>query len=110
MTQSASLDEHVYHESLVHAAMLLHPEPKNVYIGGGGEGATAREVLKHKSVEKVVMCDLDEECCKACWEFMPEWNKGVKEDPRFTLIYDDAKKNLDESNQLVHFIALMDTF
>lgn len=30
-----------------------------VYIGGGGELATAREVLRHKSVETCVMVDLD---------------------------------------------------
>ena len=56
-TQSASNDEHIYHESLVHPAMLLHPCPRTVYIGGGGEMATAREILRHKSVEKVVMVD-----------------------------------------------------
>ena len=27
---------------------------------GGGEGSAAREVLKHKSIEKVVMCDIDQ--------------------------------------------------
>jgi len=27
---------------------------------GGGEGSTAREALRHRSVEKVVMCDIDE--------------------------------------------------
>ena len=27
---------------------------------GGGEGSTAREILRHKTVEKVVMCDIDE--------------------------------------------------
>jgi spermidine synthase len=27
---------------------------------GGGEGSTARELLRHKTVEKVVMCDIDE--------------------------------------------------
>lgn len=26
---------------------------------GGGEGSTAREVLRHKDIEKVVMCDID---------------------------------------------------
>ena len=62
-TQSALRDEHIYHESLVHPAMLAHPAPKNVYIGGGGEFATAREVLRHKSVEKCVMVDID----KVCW-------------------------------------------
>jgi predicted membrane-bound spermidine synthase len=59
-TQSAAHDEKVYHESLVHPALMLHPNPKNVYIGGGGEGATMREVLRHKSVEKCVMVDIDE--------------------------------------------------
>lgn len=27
---------------------------------GGGEGSTARELLRHKTVKKVVMCDIDE--------------------------------------------------
>merc|ERR1719383_766803 len=46
--------------------MLLHPNPKTVFIGGGGEGSTAREVLRHKSVEKcdntfdVIIMDLDD--------------------------------------------------
>eukprot|EP00968_Pinguiococcus_pyrenoidosus_P022460 scaffold3250_cov222-Pinguiococcus_pyrenoidosus.AAC.4 len=43
-SQSARFDEFVYHECLVHPAMLLHGQPRNVFIGGGGELATAREV------------------------------------------------------------------
>ena len=41
--------------------MLSHTNPKRVLIIGGGEGATLREVLKYKSVEEVVMVDIDEE-------------------------------------------------
>jgi spermidine synthase len=41
-TQSTEKDEFVYHESLVHPAMLCHPNPKSVFIGGGGEGGTLR--------------------------------------------------------------------
>ena len=48
-TQSSAMDEHIYHECLVHPAMMAHGAPKTVFIGGGGEGATAREVLKWKS-------------------------------------------------------------
>ena len=59
-SQSAEADEFVYHELLVHLALLLHPDPKTVFIAGGGEGATAREALKHRSVEKVVMVDIDQ--------------------------------------------------
>ena len=68
-SQSAEADEFVYHELLVHLALLLHPNPKTVFIAGGGEGATAREALKHRSVEKVVMVDIDQvrlqRCCSA---------------------------------------------
>lgn len=52
--QSSEADEWAYHETLVHIAMLHHPNPKTVFIMGGGEGATAREVLRHKTVEKYV--------------------------------------------------------
>ena len=51
----------VSHEALVHPSMLSHTNPKRVLIIGGGEGATLREVLKYKSVEEVVMVDIDEE-------------------------------------------------
>ena len=65
--------------------MLAHGNPKTVFIGGGGEAATARECLKWKSVEKVVMCDIDEIACKICREQLPEWNAGVYDDPRWVV-------------------------
>jgi len=57
--QSSYNDEHYYHESLVHPAMVTHPAPRDVLILGGGEGATLREVLKHKTVQRAVMVDID---------------------------------------------------
>ena len=66
LVQSCQSDEFVYHESLVHPAMLMHPNPKTVYIGGGGEGSTAREVLRHKSVDKCVMVDIDGDVVEFC--------------------------------------------
>ena len=59
--QSSLWGLHAYHEALVHPSMLSHTNPKRVLIIGGGEGATLREVLKYKSVEEVVMVDIDEE-------------------------------------------------
>ncbi|KAL4356902.1 hypothetical protein AHAS_Ahas09G0133100 [Arachis hypogaea] len=58
--QSAETDEFIYHECLVHPTLLHHPNPKNVFIMGGGEGSTARESLKHNTIDKVIMCDIDE--------------------------------------------------
>ena len=59
--QSSEADEFIYHEALVHPAMLAHPQPEKVFIAGGGEGATLREVLAHKTVKRAVMVDIDEE-------------------------------------------------
>lgn len=89
-TQSAKKDEAIYHETLVHPALLAHPNPKTVYIGGGGEFATAREVLKHPSVEKVVMVDIDEVVCNICRQELPEWADGCFDDPRLEVHYTDA--------------------
>jgi len=98
LIQSTQCDEFVYHECLVHPAMLLHPNPKRVYIGGGGEGSTAREVLKHKSVTKCVMVDIDGEVVKFCKDNLPE-NAEAFADPRFELHIEDAKKILEESTE-----------
>mmetsp|Transcript_25742 Transcript_25742/g.31637 ORF Transcript_25742/g.31637 Transcript_25742/m.31637 type:complete len:400 (+) Transcript_25742:112-1311(+) len=105
-TQSAEADEYVYHESLVHPALLLHPNPKSVYIGGGGEFATAREVLRHKSVERCVMVDIDKVGCDICREQLPEWNDGAYEDKRFHVEYTDAKAWLEDHDEKFDVIIM----
>lgn len=57
--QLNSMDEWLYHEPLVHPAMLLNGNPKNVLILGGGDGCGIREVLKYSSVETIKLVDLD---------------------------------------------------
>ena len=93
-TQSTEADEHIYHEALVHPAMLLHPKPRSVFIAGGGEGGTLREVLAHSSVERVVMLDLDQEVVDLCRRYLPKHHQGSFEDPRVELIHKDARQYL----------------
>jgi spermidine synthase len=45
---------------IAHLPLASHPNPVNVLVIGGGDGGVIREVLKHKSVEKVTLCDIDE--------------------------------------------------
>lgn len=96
LIQSCQVDEFVYHESLVHPALLSHPCPKSVYIGGGGEGSTAREVLRHNTVERCVMVDIDPDVVKFCRENLPE-NSEAFADSRLELVIDDAKAVLEQS-------------
>jgi hypothetical protein len=48
--QVTERDEFIYHEMIAHIAMNSHPHPQKILIIGGGDGGTAREVLKHDSV------------------------------------------------------------
>lgn len=105
-TQSSLADEIAYHEMLVHPAMITHPNPKNVLIIGGGEGATLREVVKYKSVERIVMVDIDEEVVNICREFLPEWHQGAFEDKRVELLHLDARKYIKDSNESFDVIII----
>ena len=105
-TQSTERDEHIYHETLVHPAMLCHPDPKQVFIGGGGEGGTLREVLCHNSVEMVTMVDLDSEVVALCRQYLPNHHLGSFDDPRTNLIHEDARAYLQNTPDLYDVIIL----
>ncbi|HUY93070.1 MAG TPA: fused MFS/spermidine synthase [Pirellulales bacterium] len=90
--QSASEDEAIYHELLVQPALLAHSEPRDVLIIGGGEGATLREALAHRSVRSATMVDLDREVVELCREHLASWHQGAFDDPRVRLVYDDGRK------------------
>ncbi len=64
-------DEYHYHEMISHIPMMQHPCPKSVLVIGGGDGGTVREVLKHKTVEKVVLCEIDGMVIEASKKFLP---------------------------------------
>ena len=98
-TQSTELDEFVYHEALVQPVMVAHPNPRAVFIAGGGEGATAREALRHKSVERVVMVDLDERVVRLCKEHLPNHHQGAFDDPRLLLLHDDALAYIERTRE-----------
>ena len=98
-TQSTERDEHIYHETLVHPAMLMHPDPRRVFVGGGGEGGTLREILAHRSVEKAIMVDLDQQVVGLCREHLPQHHQGAFDDPRAEVVFDDARGFLQSTDQ-----------
>lgn len=69
--QSESSSQKEYHEALVHPGMFSHPDPKRVAIVGGAEGATLREVLKHKTVDSVTMVEIDDQLIDIVKKHMP---------------------------------------
>ncbi len=97
--QSAQFDEFIYHESLVHPAMMINRKPKDILIMGGGEGATARELLRYPSVKKIVMVDIDGEVVDFCKKYLKEWHRGAYDSPKVKLIIDDAKRYVEETKE-----------
>jgi spermidine synthase len=93
--QSSVADDFIYHETLVHPAMVLHERPETALIIGGGEGATLREVLRYPSVRKAVMVDIDRAVVEACREHLPEMHQGAFADPRTELRHEDARGYLE---------------
>jgi spermidine synthase len=104
--QSSDADEFVYHEALVQAAMITHPRPETVFIAGGGEGATLREVLSHDSVKRAVMVDIDAEVIAACKEYLPEYSRGSFEDKRTELYHVDARDYLAKCGETFDIIII----
>ncbi|KAJ6430049.1 hypothetical protein OIU84_021454 [Salix udensis] len=105
--QSAEVDEFIYHESLVHPALLHHSSVaqlvETVYLAAVQRrsllweevrGSTAREILRHKTVEKVVMCDIDEEVVDFCKAHL-DVNREAFCDPRLDVIINDARTELE---------------
>jgi spermidine synthase len=105
-TQSSEADEFVYHEGLVQPAMVTHAQPQRVFIAGGGEGATAREVLRHRSVQQVVMVDLDAEVVALCREHLPNHHAGAFDDRRLTLLHEDAMAYLENTQDQFDMVII----
>jgi len=104
--QCSEADEFIYHESLVHPAMITHPKPEAVFIAGGGEGATLREVLAHSTVKRVVMVDIDKKVPGICKKFLPSLGQDSFEDSRVELLHMDAMKYLDETREKFDVIII----
>ena len=104
--QSSEVDEFIYHEALVQPAMITHPHPETVFIAGGGEGATLREVLSHNTVKRVVMIDIDEEVIAICKKMLPAHSQGAFEDKRTELHHVDAREYLAKCKEAFDIIII----
>ncbi|KAK4747020.1 hypothetical protein SAY87_026057 [Trapa incisa] len=102
--QSAEVDEFIYHECLIHPPLLCHPNPKTMFIMGGGEGSTAREAIRHKTIEKVVMCDIDKEVVDFCKRHLSA-NWEAFSSKKLDIVINDAKAELEERNEQFDIIV-----
>ncbi len=95
ITMLTEFDEYAYHEMIVHVPLLVHPQPEDILVIGGGDGGTVREILKHPEVKKIHVCELDEEVVNACRKYIPSLGSSF-DDKKVTLYYEDGAKFVTE--------------
>ncbi len=83
-------DEFFYHECMTHPALLSHPNPQSVLVIGGGDGGSTEEILKHPSIKRVVMAELDPAVIDVAREHLREIHKGALDDPRLEIKVGDG--------------------
>src|SRR5207253_144952 len=81
-------------------------DPKRVMVIGGGEGATLREVLRHRSVERALMVDIDREVVEVSRAMLPEFHAGAFDDPRTELVFEDARGWLETHDDVFDVIII----
>lgn len=97
--QATEVDEFLYHESITHPALVTHPNPKKVLIIGGADGGAAHQVLKHQTVKKLFIVDIDGELIKICQKFLPEINKQVFKNPKLKILVEDGREFLSKTKE-----------
>lgn len=96
--QTSIFEEYVYHEMIAHIPLYIHPNPKKVLVIGGGDGGTVREVVRHDTVEKVEMVEIDGMVVDVCKKYLPEISSALNEpNPKLDLKIGDGIQHMKDA-------------
>ena len=104
MTSEA--DEFFYHECMTHPAALAHPNPESILVIGGGDGGSSEELLKHPSVKRVVMAELDPVVIDIAKKYLGSIHKGAFDDPRLEVKIGDGFEFVKSTTERFDMIVL----
>jgi len=99
-------DEFFYHEPMVHLPAIAHAEPRSALVVGGGDGGAAEELLKHPSIERVVLAELDADVVQLARQWLGNIHKGAFDDPRLELRIGDARALIESCSERFDQIVL----
>jgi spermidine synthase len=105
--QFSEADEIEYHDTMTRVPFSIHKSPNNILIIGGGDGGIARECLKHKSVESIDLCEIDEEVVSTCRVYFPQMSDCLKNE-KINILYQDAQ-NFVKTTENKYDIVLVDS-
>jgi spermidine synthase len=97
--QLTTSDEFVYHEMMAHVPLMALTAPARVLVIGGGDGGVLREVLKHPSVEKATLCEIDHAVIDLSLKHYPQIADGCFDDPRADVVIADGLKYVADTRE-----------
>ena len=109
VVQTTEGDNAIYHEMLTHVPVLAHGHAKDVLIIGGGDGGMAREVLKHSTVERVTMVEIDAGVIDFSKTYLPKLSQGAFDDSRLELVIADGAAFVKETEKRFDVIIVDST-
>lgn len=96
--QTTETDEFIYHEMMVHPALVSLAQPERVLIIGGGDGGCLRRALEHP-LRQVVQVELDRGVVEACRRYLPQVSRGAFDDPRLRLLFADGYEFVEKAQE-----------
>jgi spermidine synthase len=106
--QTTIFDEYVYHEMISHIPLNTHKHPRSMLVVGGGDGGAIREILKHQSIERAVLAEIDGRVIDAAKKYLPEISCAL-DDPRVEICVCDGIKYVSENKNSFDVIAVDST-
>lgn len=101
-------DEFIYHEMIAHVPLFVHPSPERILVIGGGDGGTVREVLKHRTVTRAVLVEIDQLVIQACREHLSSVSSAM-DDPRLEILIADGVTFIDETQEIFDVVLVDST-
>ncbi|XP_051143007.1 spermine synthase isoform X2 [Andrographis paniculata] len=108
IVQLTEKDECAYQEMIAHLPLCSIESPKNVLVVGGGDGGVLREIARHRSVEKIDICEIDQLVIDVSKKFFPDLAIGF-EDPRVHLHVGDAVEFLRQTPEGKYDAIIVDS-
>jgi spermidine synthase len=109
LIQTTERDEFLYHEMVTHVPLVAHGAPSDVLIIGGGDGGALEEVLKHASVRRATLVDLDRRVVELSRQFLPTICGAAFDDPRARLLFADGLAFVAETDDRFDVIIVDST-
>ncbi len=88
--QLTEKDEFIYHEMMAHVPLIAHGSAETVLVIGGGDGGVLRECLKHSSIKKIVLVEIDPEVVFFSKKYLSFISQGSLDSPLVEIVIADG--------------------